>query len=212
MIPESCFEEGQAFRTNAQTSPSRLNSDRLKERKVKRQPSITPRKFTRFFTPRSHGSLLSKSSRRALFDITMPSNNHSGAQSSPLRPTSNSLAGENSPTTFTREMKRRKLIHRPSLSPDNAECSKQSENGQSQNIGGHAAKADRSSRRSPSVVHGLETSEETSDAESQLHIKVQSQRIMRLKERGLSGELVELSLSYSKTRRYQHLSYPTSGK
>jgi hypothetical protein len=92
--------------------------------KEKRQPSITPRKFTRFFTPRSHGPSAVGSSRRVLFDVTVPANNQRGSLSSPIRPHSTNGGQENSPVSFTREMKRRKLIHTPDSSPEPAATEK----------------------------------------------------------------------------------------
>ena len=81
--------------------------------KEKRLTSITPRKFTRFFTPRSHGPSAAGSSRRILFDVTAPANNRRGVQSSPIRPLNTTADQENSPISFTRDMKRRKLLHTP---------------------------------------------------------------------------------------------------
>lgn len=81
--------------------------------KEKRLTSITPRKFTRFFTPRSHGPSAAGSSRRILFDLTAPANNRRGIQSSPIRPLNTTADQENSPISFTRDMKRRKLLHTP---------------------------------------------------------------------------------------------------
>ena len=122
----------QAGRENSPTflkyhsSSQETASHSLDGRKEKRQPSITPRKFNRFFTPRSHGSLPIKLPRGALEDITSPANNRNGTQSSPIRPFSNGNGVENSPTTFTREMKRRKLLHTPSPSPDDSGSEKRS--------------------------------------------------------------------------------------
>ncbi|OBT56087.1 hypothetical protein VE04_04161, partial [Pseudogymnoascus sp. 24MN13] len=92
--------------------------------KEKRLTSITPRKFTRFFTPRSHGPSAAGSSRRILFDVTAPANNRRGVQSSPIRPLNTIADQENSPISFTRDMKRRKLLHtpEPTLSEKNSPC------------------------------------------------------------------------------------------
>src|ERR1700710_2194303 len=55
-------------------SPPQLPSSGNEGRKERRNPSITPRKFNRFFTPRSrsqsHGSVQLSSARQALLDIT----------------------------------------------------------------------------------------------------------------------------------------------
>ncbi|KFY63960.1 hypothetical protein V497_01908 [Pseudogymnoascus sp. VKM F-4516 (FW-969)] len=92
--------------------------------KEKRMTSITPRKFTRFFTPRSHGPSAAGSSRKILFDVTTPANNRRGVQSSPIRPLNTIADQENSPISFTRDMKRRKLLHtpEPTLSEKSSPC------------------------------------------------------------------------------------------
>jgi hypothetical protein len=86
--------------------------------KERRQPSITPRKFRRFFTPRSHDQLARHPSRTPLGDITEPLHHRHGVQSSPLRAHAGRGARESSPTVFTRDMKRRKLLHVSSPSID----------------------------------------------------------------------------------------------
>ncbi|KAH6680683.1 WD40-repeat-containing domain protein [Halenospora varia] len=86
--------------------PGRRNGE-----KPRADPSITPRKFRKFFTPRSVGNNHNSAARQALFDITNPANNRDVIQSSPIRP-ARSLGGqENSPTAFTRGLKRRKIVH-----------------------------------------------------------------------------------------------------
>lgn len=94
----------------SEQSARRLDKGASKE---KRQASITPRKFTRFFTPRSRDSNTNttRATRRILFDVTAATNNRDGFQPSPIRPSSPACSQENSPTCFTREMKRRKLLH-----------------------------------------------------------------------------------------------------
>lgn len=104
-IPTDEEELGQQLSSLPPSSPPR--SGHFKEKKA---PSITPRRFTRFFTPRSNGSS-TKSSRRLLFDVGSATNARSPAQSSPLKPFSPANGQENTPPPFTRDLKRRKVAH-----------------------------------------------------------------------------------------------------
>lgn len=72
---------------NLLSSPPRLPPSRDKER---RNPSITPRKFRRFFTPRV--SSQPSAARRALCDLTAPALNRYQTPSSPLKPISEELS------------------------------------------------------------------------------------------------------------------------
>jgi hypothetical protein len=196
----------------SQTSPKRPASYGLNGRKEKRQPSITPRKFSRFFTPRSHGSLSSRSSRRALFDITTPANNRSGIQSSPIRPY-NTSGRETSPTTFTRELKRRKLIHTPISSPEHTEPDKSSPCGQSLFIDDNNTNNVNEIPTSPCLSVLLEDSGRKIFLNPSVStIAPPAPRIKRLGERGLVGQLVERNLSSHSTSLRQHVVYPTPGK
>ncbi|KAE8450988.1 hypothetical protein EG329_005428 [Mollisiaceae sp. DMI_Dod_QoI] len=86
------------------SSPQRPpRSDSGKER---RNPSVTPRKFKRFFTPRTQPPQQEKS-RRVLFNIDRP-NRH--VQSSPLLP-SQYKGQENDQVEFPRDLKRQKISH-----------------------------------------------------------------------------------------------------
>ncbi|KAL2160646.1 hypothetical protein VTH06DRAFT_1334 [Thermothelomyces fergusii] len=67
------------------SSPPRAPSTRAKER---RNPSITPRKFQRFFTPRSRVPSEPSAARKALCDLTAPALNRCQTPSSPLKPIS----------------------------------------------------------------------------------------------------------------------------
>ncbi|KAH8600067.1 WD40-repeat-containing domain protein [Bisporella sp. PMI_857] len=89
--------------------------------KPKGIPSITPRKFTRFFTPRSQ-AMSTSSSRVALENITSrDSSNRNSRDSSTSRGFGGSLPGqENDSSGFPRGLKRRKLYHTPESSRENA--------------------------------------------------------------------------------------------
>src|SRR5512142_1808050 len=90
-------------------SPPRMSSVRGKER---RQPSITPRKFRRFFTPRPRISSQPSAARRALRDLTAQALNRSQLGSSPLKG-SLDVNGPATPSQSLRGAKRRKMQHTP---------------------------------------------------------------------------------------------------
>ncbi|KAL1842701.1 hypothetical protein VTJ49DRAFT_4480 [Mycothermus thermophilus] len=69
------------------SSPPRAPATRRRE-KERRNPSITPRKFQRFFTPRSRVSAKPSAARKALCDLTAPALNRCQTPSSPLKPVS----------------------------------------------------------------------------------------------------------------------------
>ncbi len=93
-------------------SPPQLSS-RSKER---RQPSITPRKFQRFFTPRSRVSSRPSKAQRALRDLTAQALNRYQTPSSPLKPPAEQDGeAECLPRTPPPARKRRKLCHTPDL-------------------------------------------------------------------------------------------------
>ena len=92
---------------NLLSSPPRAPSSRGKER---RNPSITPRKFERFFTPRSRVSSQPSAARRALRDLAGPALNRCQTPSSPLKPISEENSLNDHPVNY-RGAKRRKVQH-----------------------------------------------------------------------------------------------------
>ncbi len=212
----STIGEPQAGRENSprsfddHSSSQETTGYRLDSRKWKRQPSITPRKFHRFFTPRSHGRLAIKLPRGALEDITAPANNRSGTPSSPVRPFSSLKGVESSPTTFTREMKRRKLLHTPSPSPDDSGSEKQPFFDQ-RHIFDDTYSDDHnhvhSSQRSASSEGGLGAPRRTGLSP----LSTTTKQIRQLETRGLAGRLLQLSLRSNAASKGQHLSYFDNG-
>ena len=193
--------------------------------KERRNPSVTPRKFNRFFTPRSHGYQQTTASRRALNDITAPANNHNTVQSSPLRPKNSSDNQENqSPLLFERDLKRRKLVHTPDGSPERSFLSKRKGV-----IAGNGGKARGSSQNIPSspcervvrstlYTEDIEELEELEGVEAEVYDDEDEEpflppkpveRIVPLSDRGLAGRLLQLSLGNSIR---QHHEYPVNGE
>jgi hypothetical protein len=181
----------------------------LNERKEKRQPSITPRKFRRFFTPRSHGAIPPSSFRRVFEDITSPANNRNGIQSSPLRPSDNSTMRDSSPTVFTRDMKRRKLLHTPNPSLDGSSPEKSPLAGSSGMFEVNNSEDINYVQSSPcsKAVEGRMKgfNNRTTAAESGKQVK-------HLDSQGLAGQLLQLNIGYGSRYNRRGLLGPISGK
>lgn len=108
LLPSSPPRKSAALSASLLSSPPRAPSSRGKER---RNPSITPRKFQRFFTPRSRVSSQPSAVRKALCDLTAPALNRCQTPSSPLKPISEEL---NLPHfQDAHRGKRRKFHHHP---------------------------------------------------------------------------------------------------
>ncbi|KAK4103904.1 WD40 repeat-like protein [Parathielavia hyrcaniae] len=88
-LPSSPVTRSAASNANLLSSPPGASTSRGKER---RNPSITPRKFQRFFTPRSRVSSRPSAARKALCDLTAPALNRCQTPSSPLKPIHEELA------------------------------------------------------------------------------------------------------------------------
>ncbi|KAI1391524.1 WD40 repeat-like protein [Hypoxylon trugodes] len=106
---------------NNMLNPGLVSPPRNNNGKERRNPSITPRKFRRFFTPRSRVPTHISSARKALQDLAAPSVNNryqTPDPSSPIRPSSEDHAqDENFDRITTRSFKRRKYHHTPDSSP-----------------------------------------------------------------------------------------------
>jgi hypothetical protein len=112
-MPVHRLSAGPISSQNLNSSPPRATRSRRKE---ERAPSVTPRRFRKFFTPRSHGYqdtvLLVKLYTKSLHPL-----NRNVTQSSPLRPFKSVNSKEDSPTSFIRGSKRQKTTHTPETSP-----------------------------------------------------------------------------------------------
>jgi len=186
------------------SSPPRVTRSRQKEEKA---PSVTPRRFRKFFTPRSHGYEHS-SARQALHEITAPALNRNVTQSSPLRPFKNVNAKEESPTSFIRGSKRQKITHTPELSPRKSSrrkaCSFLEETTES-DVGEHI-------QSSPCEKAVADTNHGETVENNQYQEPIQPlERIVSRVNRGLGGQLLDLSISSSIGRRSQHHVYPVNG-
>ncbi|KAK4127844.1 WD40 repeat-like protein [Parathielavia appendiculata] len=105
-VPSSPVERSAASNASLLSSPPGASTSRGKER---RNPSITPRKFQRFFTPRSRVSSKPSAARKALCDLTAPALNRCQTPSSPLKPISEELGMPHHQDSH--RGKRRKINH-----------------------------------------------------------------------------------------------------
>jgi len=185
-------------------SPPR--SSPRKGKKERRAPSVTPRKFTRFFTPRpSHGSLPNTRSRKVLNDITAPAiNRHT--QSSPLLPFRDINGQESSPLGFTRESKRRKVFHTPERS-SRKEFGYVGSHDEDSNMAGVLSSPCERAIRNLEFID--EDEEDGSEEEEEVDLPEEPvKRIVGLQQRGLGGQLLLRSIGASS----RHYSYPVNGE
>ncbi len=178
-------------------SPPRQASAGTKER---RNPSVTPRKFRRFFTPRSHGAIIS--ARQALQEITQPNLKRNGVQSSPLPPFQG-IGGLDSSGMFTRDIKRRKMLHTPEPTPEHARGGSNEQVHNSIQQGAYIP-----SSPCERALHFI-------DEEDELLPTTPTwgppERIVPFADRGLAGQLLNLSIQGSSGTGRQHHVYPVEG-
>ncbi|KAI1822880.1 WD40-repeat-containing domain protein [Xylaria intraflava] len=182
-----------------------LSPPRQRSGKERKDPSITPRKFKRFFTPRSRVPSQPSAARRALRDLgssTVNQRYQTPAPSSPLKPVfEEELEDEDPALESRRSAKRRKVQHTPESSPI------------------------RPPRRD--VCHGLEagllspirslnSSQEICESDEE-HIEDDlptsshpPKRLLPLSRRGLAGQLVQRELGGLPRAGHAYVSYPAA--
>lgn len=194
---------GQSYRT--QTPPRGKSSSR-----EKRKPSVTPRKFRRFFTPRSLKPPGASSSRHALHETNGVGNRRSVHQPSPVHHPRPLFNQENIRTPFTRDSKRRKLYHTPESSPEHPRVANMQQE---------------TSQTSPRVMEDVKSSEEDQNIPSSPCERARQGRsgtpeevpqkpikpILQMEHRGLSAQLLQLRIDDAQTSRRKHLSYHING-
>jgi hypothetical protein len=181
-------------------SPQRQNG--IKER---RQPSITPRKFGKFFTPRSQASKAASPGRQALNNIAAPPNNRLGL-SSPIRFTSR-VGKDDEPSTFpTRDPKKRKLIHTPDDTPNHLYIESK-ENEEFEIVGEDVDDGLENIQSSP-----CERAAHVDRVEGEEQRRETLRRIISIDQRGLGGKLLQSMSGLSTRSRWQQHAYPVNGK
>lgn len=196
------------------SSPTRPDS-----RKERRNPSITPRKFRRFFTPRSRVPSQASPARRALRELGAPEINNryqTPAPSSPIK----GIEDEALPTQEghlssynTRSSKRQKFNHTPESSP----CRPFAD--LSQDTLGVKVPSEYSRPRLLSPIDSLPSfSQESLDdseqdcSEDELPVLPRQpiQRLAPLTSRGFAGKLVQRELGGMPRAGRAYMSFPTA--
>ncbi len=202
--------------TSRENSNSRLLSPpRASNGKERRNPSITPRKFRRFFTPRSRVSSHISPARKALQDLAAPAVNQryqTPAPSSPLKPSFDEcVEDDHLNAQVGRSAKRRKIQHR---TPDSSPCRpplsdlnipKSSPPGTSilERTLLSPIRSLRSSQES------LELDEDDSD-DDMISDSRPPRRVTPLTSRGLAGQLVQRQMGGLPRAGRSYMAYPTA--
>ncbi|KAI1104893.1 WD40 repeat-like protein [Jackrogersella minutella] len=185
-------------------SDTPLNSDLLSpprntNGKERRNPSITPRKFKRFFTPRSRVPSRISPARMALQDLAVPgvsnrlqTQTRTPAHSSPLAPVSEEHTRDENRQSGTRRSKRRKIQHTPDSSSHRLPAAEPNHGVFS------PSPSIRSALRSPirslqSIQENLDSDEDESEDELP-HRPKPLKRLVPLTSRGFSGQLAQRGL------------------
>ncbi|KAI1849446.1 hypothetical protein JX266_004941 [Neoarthrinium moseri] len=189
-------------------SPPRRNNG-----KERRNPSITPRKFRRFFTPRPRlSSHLTPGhispARKALRDLAGPELNNryqTPAPSSPLLPPTEQEYTHDENAIENSRAKRRKMHHTPDSSP----CRPQP----LESVPPFQSGVKEPALLSP--IQSLRSSQETLDSdESEDEYELQQQPIRRLApltSRGYSGQLLQRELGAMPRAGRSYMTCPSSG-
>ncbi|KAI0157894.1 WD40 repeat-like protein [Hypoxylon sp. FL1284] len=194
------------------SSPNLLSPPRPSSSKEKRNPSITPRKFRRFFAPRSRVPSRISPARKALQDLAAPDLNNrylTPAPSSPLMPPNSEgfVPDENlldSPSA--RRSKRRKFNHTPESSP----CRP--------SVSFDLPPSNNDGPKLLSPIRSLRSSQEKMDLdedESEEEIELPPQptpvkRITPITSRGLATRLSQREYGSMPRARRSYMSYPST--
>ncbi|KAI1767505.1 WD40 repeat-like protein [Hypoxylon sp. FL1150] len=197
------------------SNPNLLSPPRASNGKERRNPSITPRKFRRFFTPRSRVPSRISPARKALQDLAAPALNNryqTPAPSSPLLPPTFSDAlmpdDENlQESPSLRRSKRRKFNHTPETSPCRPSVSFDLT---PLTDSGPALLSPIRSLASSQEKIDLDSDTDESDDEMELPPHSMPKRIVPLTSRGLAGQLLQREFGGMSRARRSYMSYPTT--
>ncbi|KAI0490666.1 WD40-repeat-containing domain protein [Xylaria cf. heliscus] len=193
------------------SSPVRNESSRLlspprqRSGKERKDPSITPRKFKRFFTPRSRVPSQPSPARRALRDLAAPAINQryqTPAPSSPLKPLfEEELDDEDLELQSFSIPKRRKIQHTPESSP-----TRPPPLGTSHALAPGLLSPIRSLCSSQEIC---ESDDESSDDDLPTPSHP-PKRLLSLPSRGLAGQLAQRELGGLPRAGHAYMSYPAA--
>ncbi|KAL7625796.1 hypothetical protein AAE478_005019 [Parahypoxylon ruwenzoriense] len=191
-----------------------LSPTRATNGKEKRNPSITPRRFRRFFTPQSRVPLGISPARNALKDLAAPALNHRYQTPAPSSPVGSLSAehtrDENIDQSSTRQSKRRKFHHH---TPESSPCRPLSTSGSN-----HVRFAPQPNTRLAllSPIRSLHSSQENFDSdtdESEDEFPsppALGRRLTPLTSRGFVGQLAQRQLGGMPRAGHSYMTFPTS--
>lgn len=197
----STFSNNADINLESELTNHTIPSSPVSSQKEKRLPSITPKKFTRFFTPRS---LKDGAPRQALFDITTPAINDRVIPSTPLRIPTDIQNLDTNFDSFSRDLKRRKVSQGASIA-----TLKSGKEGN--DVEGTLVLEEIATPEKPIEKVLISPFRRASRRNVDQEIIAQAVSIPKQKttfeERGLSGQLLGMSLGSS---RRTYTSYPVS--
>ncbi|KAI3323010.1 WD40 repeat-like protein [Xylariaceae sp. AK1471] len=188
--------------------PRLLSPPRQRSGKERKDPSITPGKFKRFFTPRSRVPSKVSPARKVLRDLgasTLNQRYQTPAPSSPLRPLFEEepeSTDEDLELQSCRLAKRRKIQHTPESSP-----ARPSPLGVSFGFEAGLLSPIRSLSSSQEIC---ESDEEYSDAVDVPTPSHPSRRLQPLSSRGMTGQLAQRELGALPRAGHAYMSYPAA--
>lgn len=190
------------------SSPPRASQTRNKER---RNPSITPRKFQRFFTPRSRVSSKPSAARKALRDLAGPALNRCQTPSSPLKPISEENGAGDLPVR--RGPKRPKVQHTPDRSASHLPSPLNTSPPQLQTPDSRPALRSpiQSLRALQATQESLYLEDSASEGED-VPAEPNYKRPVPLSRRGLTGQLFQRMTGGMSGAGHQTLRYPAAGR
>ncbi|GAP89131.1 putative wd repeat protein [Rosellinia necatrix] len=182
-----------------------LSPPRQRSGRERKDPSITPRKFRRFFTPRSRVPSQPSPARKALRDLGAPSVNQryqTPAPSSPLKPLFEEESQDEHPDFQSFGLsKRRKIQHTPESSPIRLSLSRASQGLESGLL---------------SPIRSLSSSQEICELDDEYsdgELPTSShppKRLLSLPNRGLAGQLAQRELGGLPRAGHSYMSYPAA--
>ncbi|KAI2643700.1 WD40-repeat-containing domain protein [Xylaria nigripes] len=187
-----------------------LSPPRQRSGKERKEPSITPRKFMRFFTPRSRVPSKPSPARRALRDLGSSRTNQryqTPAPSSPLKPVFEEEPEDEGLVELesSRPLKRRRIQHTPESSPIRLLTRNAS----------HGSEAGLLSpiRSLSSGQDIYELDEEHSDDDDDDDVSGPNyppERLLPLANRGFAGQLAQRELGGRSRTGHAYISYPAA--
>ncbi|KAI2623152.1 WD40 repeat-like protein [Hypoxylon sp. NC1633] len=205
---------------NNMSSPELLSPSRADANgKERRNPSVTPRKFKRFFTPRSRVPSYISPARKALQDLAAPALNHryqTPAPSSPLGPgleDQDLLEDENLEPLDGHIIKRRKFYHH---TPDSSPC-------RPPHILPMQPTLEHWANPRPALQSPIGSTIQDEDRRDETHTNQDDERqneapskpspkkpLIPMAKRGLAGQLAQRELGGIPRTGRSYMSYPTS--